>query len=220
MKNKKFTRSLTIILIALSTPLFAWVLLKSLAHNSTSAHDPDPWIQSLVTEPRVFSKTPGENQWAHVIIKDGALFIKNNSNDVVPIGQQPALTSTHVVFFVEGQGPTAAKIFYEYLKENNFLDTALVFSPSDGFLKDVRYYTPNLKLSSGLAYLVRFRMLNELGLANMMATTMSAVWIDESIFSGSIADLVEQFQERRVPVFVNGPKTAELSGLPVNVLSE
>lgn len=218
MISKKFTRSLTVLSVALITPVFTWILLKSLANNSFSAFDPDPWIQSLVTSPHNFYLNDEANPWIHIQIKNSELLFVTTNGELEPITHLPVFKADHLVFLVDGQGPSAAKTFYDFLQSNHYTEKSLVLSASDGFLKDVRYYNANTKLSCGQAYLIRFRMLNDLGLANLMTINMSGALVDPSIFSDNIVELTLALHQRHVPVFTFPSTTTEAQKVSANML--
>ncbi|MCC6138271.1 MAG: hypothetical protein IT287_06540 [Bdellovibrionaceae bacterium] len=218
MAKEKFTKSLTIIAIGVITPLFSWALLKSLANNSSSAHNPDPWIQGLVDQPQSFHKNESGTPWFQVISKEGELFWQKDETTLAPLNEIPNLPEKSI-FLVSASGPKAAHLFYEFLKAREAAQKVLILSASDGFLKDMQFYDGNLLLSCGQAYLVRLRMLDQLGLGNLMKTNMSAVWLDESLFAGYKKEFLALFKARRVPVFINATETA-ISPLDANVLNK
>lgn len=217
MNREKVMRSVTLITISVITPLFCWILLKSLAHNSSSAHDPDPWIQSLVDHPQQFTQNAGAQVWYKISSANGELFWQKDALTAVPLNDIPEIKD-HAIFVVEATGPTAAKHFYEFLKSREATKKALILSSSDGFLKDMQYYDPNLSMSCGQAYLIRFRMLDQLGIANLMKTSMSAVFLDESLFESYKAEFFEAFKMRRVPVFIFPKDGSNLTTNTANLL--
>lgn len=203
--SSTFKRSAIILAIGVITPFFTWILLKSLANNSSSAHDPDPWIQSLVDTPTEFQKNAPENGWFKITTQDGQLFWQKDPATALPLADLPAWTNK-TIFLVEAHGPTAASQLYNYLKDREATTRTLILSSTDGFLKDIQYYDGNLQLSSGQAYLIRLRMLHQLGLSNLMKTTMSAVYLDEALFKNDVALFLEEFRKRRVPLFMSPQK--------------
>lgn len=200
------------------TSLFSWILLKSLAQNSSSAHNPDPWIQSLVEQPQSFAKNGSPRPWFQIISRDGDLFWQKDAATAVALNDIPQLPEKSI-FLVTASGPRAAHQFYEFLKAREATKNALVLSASDGFLKDMQFYDGNLLLSCGQAYLVRLRMLDQLGLANLMKTSMSAVWLDETLFAGYKKEFLELFKARRVPVFINAPQNSDVFQQDANILN-
>lgn len=202
-----YKKSLMALGIGIITPLFSWMLLKSLANNSSSAHNPDPWIQSLIDQPRNFEKNNPVNGWFKIVSKDLELFWEKSEAERLPVSDIPSF-SGNVIFVVDARGPKAAYSMHEFLKERTALKTALILSASDGFLKDMQFYNGQLLLSCGQAYLIRLRMLGQLGLANLMKTNMSAAWIDGEVFAKDIPELSSELLQRRVPVFL-GPQTSK-----------
>lgn len=217
MVSGKVIRSLMLLTISVITPLFCWILLKSLAHNSSSAHNPDPWIQSLVDQPQSFTKNTATQTWFKIVSKNTDLFWQKDNESVVSLGEIPELPDK-VIFVVEATGPTAAKHFYEFLKAREATKKALILSSSDGFLKDMQYYDPNLQMSCGQAYLIRFRMLDQLGLANLMKTNMSAVFLEESLFDSYKSEFLAAFKARRVPVFIHPKEGSSVTTESSNIL--
>lgn len=217
MISGKVIRSFTLLTISVITPLFCWILLKSLAHNSSSAHNPDPWIQSLVDQPQTFTKNAATQAWFKIVSKNMDLFWQKESDTIAPLAEIPELPEK-VLFVVEATGPTAAKNFYNFLKSRDALKKALILSSSDGFLKDMHYYDPNLQMSCGQAYLIRLRMLDQLGLANLMKTNMSAVLLDETLFETYKNEFIAAFKARRVPVFVLPKEGSSVSVESANIL--
>jgi hypothetical protein len=217
MVSEKFFRSFVLLAISVITPFFCWILLKSLAHNSSSAHNPDPWIQSLVDQPQSFTKNAAAQTWFKIVSVNTDLFWQKDNEALVPLADIPELPDK-VVFVVQATGPTAAKHFYNFLKSREAAKKALILSSSDGFLKDMQYYDPNLQMSCGQAYLVRFRMLDQLGLANLMKTNMSAVLLEETLFDSYTNEFIAAFKARRVPVFINPKEGSSVSTESANLL--
>lgn len=216
MKNENWGRSVFVIAIGVITPLFLWILLKSLANNSSSSHDPDPWIQSLVDKPAAFARNATENGWFKIVTKDGEVFWQKEPEQLAPLSEIPKWTGK-TIFLVEAVGPRAASQLYNYLKDQDATKRVLLLSSTDGFLKDMQYYDGNLQMSSGQAYLIRMRMLKQLGLANLMKTNMSAVYLDEDLFKKDIVEYLGEFQKRRVPLFMS-PKKAPVVAASINIL--
>lgn len=218
MNKQNVRKSVVILAIGVMSPVFIWILMKSLANNSSSSHDPDPWVQTLVDTPKTFTKNAVTDGWFKILSKDGNMFWENEPGALKALTELPAINEK-TIFVVEATGPTAASQFYHFLKERELLKKVLIMSLSDGFLKDVQFYDGNLQLSCGQAYLIRFRMLDQLGLANLMKTNMSAVLLEPTLFEKDLDAFVESFKMRRVPIFMI-PKSDALAITKVNILAQ
>ncbi len=216
MEKKNFKRSILVLTIGVITPFFTWILLKSLAHNSSSAHDPDPWIQSLVDAPQMFARNAPENGWFKIVTIDGEILWQRDANTLAPLDDIPTWIKK-TIFLVEALGPKAASQLYKYLKDKNATSSVLLLSSTDGFLRDMQYYDPNMQMSCGQAYLVRLRMLRQLGLSNLMKTNMSAAYLDEDVFKKDVPEFMAEFKSRRVPLFMS-PAKAPVIAPSINIL--
>lgn len=217
MITRKNIKSILVLTSGLIASLFTWFVLKSLANSSFSAHDPDPWIQTLVEHPKTFKKNAINGGWFKIISQDGELLWAKNATEFLALENLPVL-HTKTVFLVQASGPKAAHQLYTYLKTTDSVQKVIIISPSDGFLKDMQFYDGNLQLSCGQAYLIRLRMLNQLGIANLMKTNMSVAWIEEPLFSQDIHPFILMFKKRRVPVFIGPNNISDPNTASANVL--
>jgi hypothetical protein len=209
------SRSFLIYAIALSTPLFSWLVLFNLAQKSTNSYDPNPWIQSFVENPgRALTKDSSEVSWIHVVSDQGKLVVQNGNKQLPLISQ--VVTSKNLIILVEAQGPTLARQLYDYLKDRALLKTTLVLAVSDGFLKDIRYYDGEIALGAGQAYLVRFRALQTLLLEKFLLINMSGLWLRPEIFKDSTQKLTDTFVGLHVPVFIGPIHRQDIPSLPKN----
>lgn len=216
MGSQNLKKSILVLAIGVITPFFTWVLLKSLANNSFSAHDPDPWIQSLVDTPQSFSKNAVENGWFKIVTKDAQMFWQKDGETLLALTEIPDWKNK-TIFLVEAHGPTAASQLYKYLKSKEATGRVLILSSTDGFVKDMQFYDGNLQMSSGQAYLIRLRMLSQLGISNLLKTSMSAVYLDETLFKNDVTAFLAEFNRRRVPLFMSPQKPPVVSP-SINIL--
>lgn len=212
--NENLKRSLLIFTIALITPFFVWLLLYSLAHNSQNAFDPSPWIQGFVEKPQWIEENSPDLSWAHVVSKEGSIYLKKN-DQLIPL-EDVQFSAKKYIFLIEAQGPSAAGQFYQFLKDKNLLSHSLVLAVSDGLLKDIRFYDGNLPLGAGQAYLVRYQALRQLALEGFMVINMSGVWLQPDVFKTATQDLTDAFQKMHVPVFIGPVNQQQIESLPKN----
>lgn len=225
------SRSFFIYLTAIITPVIAWIVLFTLAQNTTNSFDPSPRIQSFVQNPG--QKIPQETltspawplAWIHVVGLQGKLFVLQNKTnnapttslppDAIPLAEYKT-RAQELILLVEAQGPHLASELYQFLKDQDLLKRVLVLAVSDGFLKDVRYYNAELPLGAGQAYLIRFRALQTLGLENFLVINMSGLWLRPEIFTSDTEQLTNTFVQKHVPVFIGPTSESEISSLPKN----
>lgn len=211
--NFKFSlKSAAIFSIALITPILSWFVLFSLAQNSSNSFDPTPWIQDYVNNP---GQILPPSKWIHVVSHQGELKV-DQAGVLVPLGEYKPSAEGNLILLTEAQGPTTAKVLYDFLKENNLLKRALVLAVSDGFLKDIRYYDGQLALGAGQAYLIRFRALQAFALENFLLINMSGIWLRPEIFKSSTQKLTDTFVGLHVPVFIGPIKREQIQTLPKN----
>lgn len=200
MNSEKTKISLTIFGIALITPFLVWILLRVVASYNVPSHDPTPWIQSLVEQPAALYKNDPKTSWVEVIGDSGGELRVKNGDEFTPL-KNFEVTSEKVIFLVHAKGPTHAQTFFRFLKDRDLLSRALVLSPGDGFLKDLRFNDNTLALGCGQGYVIRWRALEQLGLQHLMTINMSGVWLDPAIYGSSLKTLARQFRDMKVPVF-------------------
>lgn len=210
-------RSFLLFAVALSTPLFTWIVLFLLAQNSSNSFDPNPWVQGFVDQPGqriepATSASPDGTHWIHIVSQQGELMVKHQDALLRLTDFKPG--SGSFIFLVEAQGPTLASQLFQFLKDQDLLTRSLVLAVSDGFLKDVRYYHRELALGAGQAYLVRFRALQTLMLEKFLLINMSGIWLQPEIFKDSTQGLTDTFVRLHVPVFIGPVKRAEIPSLP------
>jgi hypothetical protein len=211
MNFKFYGKSLIIFSIALITPILVWFTFYSLAQNSSNSFDPNPWIQNYVSSP---GQILPPSKWAHIVAHEGVLKVRQGEvllplNDFKP-------GDGNLIFLTEAQGPTFAKVLYDFIKENQLAKRVLVLAVSDGFLKDVRYYDGELALGAGQAYLIRFRALQSFALEKFLLINMSGIWLRPEIFKSSTQKLTDTFVGLHVPVFIGPIKRDQVQALPKN----
>ncbi len=211
MNFKFYGKSLIIFSIALITPIFAWFIFFSLAQNSSNSFDPTPWIQDYVSSP---GQILPPSKWAHIVSHEGVLKVRQGDS-LLPLNDfKPG--NGNLIFLTEAQGPTLAKVLYDFLKDNHLTKRVLVLAVSDGFLKDVRYYDGQLALGAGQAYLIRFRALQSFALENFLLINMSGIWLQPEIFKSSTQKLTDTFVGLHVPVFIGPIQRDQIQLLPKN----
>ncbi len=211
MNFKFYGKSLIIFSIALITPIFGWFVFYSLAQKSSNSFDPTPWIQDYVSSP---GQILPPSKWAHVVSHEGVLKVRQGDS-FLPLSEfKPS--EGNLIFLIEAQGPTFAKVLYDFLKDNQLTKRVLVLAVSDGFLKDVRYYDGQLALGAGQAYLIRFRALQSFALENFLLINMSGIWLRPEIFTNSTQKLTDTFVRLHVPVFIGPIRRDEIHSLPKN----
>ena len=211
MNFKFYGKSLIIFSIALITPIFGWFVFYSLAQKSSNSFDPTPWIQDYVSSP---GQILPPSKWAHVVSHEGVLKVRQGDS-FLPLSEfKPS--EGNLIFLTEAQGPTFAKVLYDFLKDNQLTKRVLVLAVSDGFLKDVRYYDGQLALGAGQAYLIRLRALQSFALENFLLINMSGIWLRPEIFTNSTQKLTDTFVRLHVPVFIGPIRRDEIHSLPKN----
>jgi hypothetical protein len=207
MSGGKWFNSLMVVIVALITPVLVWFLLLSMAHSKVQSFDPAADIQDLVSHPRNFSHSDQESPWTLLVGKDGVWSVQAKDGSLSPLENwQPV--GSHPVLLLQAQGPTLALHLHRFLQEKGLSDKVILLSDSDGLLKDLRFHDPNLTMSCGQAYVIRFHALKRLGLEGLMTIDMSAVYLDPKLFSEELKELSDYFNDHHVAVFV-GPITTE-----------
>jgi len=213
MSKENTKKSIKVFTIALIAPFLVWVVLRVVAVQSPVSFDPNPWIQSMVQAPSSITTTDTKTRWMEIIGKNGDLYLNSKT------GMQPLSTfqdtSEKVIFVVTAQGPSFAKKYFDFLTEHKLIDRSLTLSASDGFLRDLRFYNVNLTLGCGQAYVIRWRALKQIGLEQMMAISMSGVWLEPALFASSLERLARNFTDLKVPVFIGPVTTEEAKKIPV-----
>ena len=217
MINGKWLNSLLVMVVALITPILIWFLLHTMALSKTQSFDPNPQVQQLVEQPQNIYRDGSLAQsggiksttWVNLVGKDGNWFVKQKDNSLMPI-ESWRPHGSRIVLLLEAQGPTLALHLHRYLKEKELSKKVFILSASDGLLKDLRFHDPNLTMSCGQAYIIRFHALHRLNLEGLMTINMSAIYLDPKLFSEEIQELTDFFVAHRVAVFIGPIATAQL----------
>lgn len=124
MVNFLKSRSFLIYTIALITPFTAWLVLYSLAQNTTNSFDPNPWVQGFVATPGQIIEPQLASSPAEVLPATSHLMIKKDVFNPHALPQQMASLDTHWVHVVGERGNL-------FVKNKEALTPLENFKPSD-----------------------------------------------------------------------------------------
>ncbi|MBY0386420.1 hypothetical protein K2X05_14790 [bacterium] len=104
MINFLKNRSFLIYTIALITPLISWLVLYSLAQNTTNSFDPNPWVQGFVATPGQVIEPQLASTSAVILPAASHSIIKKDVFNPHALPQQLASLDTHWVHVVSERG--------------------------------------------------------------------------------------------------------------------